>query len=209
MQVKKEKAIKVACKYWVKDYIMKPKLFLVLTSILIFFLFACERNRTEVANSGSDYSPLELSSEKILPNPASTPGGVNVASVASGSEKPLDPKALYEANCSACHQVSGKGVPAAFPPLDGSKYVTSDNTERMAAIMIYGLQGPITVLGAEYNSVMAPLGQLSDKELAAIATYVRNSWSNKAAPVEASLFKSVREKYGQRSMFNISELGAE
>ena len=76
--------------------------------------------------------------------------------------------------------------------------------------MVYGLQGPIKVLGKEYNSVMAPLGAtLDDEALSDIATYVRSSWSNKASKVSADVITNARKKYGSRSMFNIDELGRE
>jgi len=171
---------------------------------------ACERNRTEVAKSGQDYQSSVSFSEESGAKLSTLPADVHVASVAfQGEGAPLDGEALYAANCVACHQGNGKGVPAAFPPLDGSPYVTGDNLERMAAIMIYGLQGPIKVLGQDYNGVMAPLGRLKDQELAAIATYIRGAWSNKAGAVDVKVFQESRAKYGTRSMFNISELGEE
>lgn len=76
-------------------------------------------------------------------------------------------------------------MPGAFPPLDGSPYVTSTNVERMAAIMLYGLKGEIKVLDVNYNSIMLPQKQYKDEELAAIAQLQSDSsWSNKASGVE-------------------------
>ena len=110
------------------------------------------------------------------------------------------------ANCAACHQVTGQGVPGAFPPLAPSEYVTGDNVERLAAIMIYGLMGPIEVNGVTYNSVMAPLGAtLGDEELAAIGTYIRSNWGNSSSPVGADVFAGTRTKYGARGPFQITE----
>jgi mono/diheme cytochrome c family protein len=101
------------------------------------------------------------------------------------------------------------GVPNAFPPLVGSAYVVGDNLERLASIMLYGLIGPITVNGAEYNSVMTPFNHLSDDELAAIATHIRSSWGNSASAVEPQVFADQRARWGQRGQFRIEELGAE
>ncbi len=194
---------------------MKSKFLIkfVLPFLLVIALSfsACERNRTEVAQSGRDYhSPVEYSEGTQL---ALSSGDVNVAAVAvSGEASKPDGEALFIANCAACHQGNGQGVPAAFPPLDKSPYVTGDKLERLAAIMIYGLKGKITVLGQDYNGVMAPLGNLKDAELAAIATYIRSSWSNKAGPVEEKVFTEVRAKYGDfqtHGMFEISQLGEE
>lgn len=126
-----------------------------------------------------------------------------------GDEVP-DGKLLFSQSCAACHQLTGQGMPGAFPPLDGSPYVVGDNVDRMASIMLYGLQGPITVKGAQYNSVMAPLGgAFNDAQLAAIATYIRSAWTNKAGEVKADVFTKMRSKWGTRSMFTIQELGEE
>ena len=80
---------------------------------------------------------------------------------------------VYSANCVACHQANGKGIPGSFPALDGSKTVT----------------GPVaahidTVLNGRPGTAMAAFGkQLSDTEIAAVVTYERNSWSNKTGQV--------------------------
>lgn len=173
-------------------------------------LVACERQgRQEGAKSGAPLSAptYQPSSDATL---HTTSGSVTVAGVMPGDGAVLSGEALYQKNCSACHQITGQGVPGAFPPLDGSSYVTGANVERMASIMLYGLKGPITVKGNTFNSVMAPLGpQLKDEELAAIATYVRGAWTNKSGPVEAAVFAAMRSKWGTRAQFEISELGSE
>lgn len=134
----------------------------------------------------------------------------NIVEVAPKVGGALDGAKLFAANCSACHQMTGLGVPGAFPPLDGSEYVLSDKVDRMASIMLYGLMGPITVKGQNYASAMAPLGAtLKDDELAAIATYIRSAWSNKVGAVEATVFTEMRSKWGTRGPFTIEELGAE
>ena len=75
---------------------------------------------------------------------------------------------VYAANCVACHQASGKGVQGAFPALDGSKLVLGKQEEQIAIL-----------LNGKAGSAMASFKQLSDVELAAVATYTRNAWSNK------------------------------
>jgi cytochrome c oxidase subunit 2 len=75
---------------------------------------------------------------------------------------------VYGANCVACHQANGKGVPGAFPALDGS-------------LMVNGPQdGQIAILLNGKNAMPAWKGTLSDTEIAAVITYTRNNWSNKA-----------------------------
>ena len=76
---------------------------------------------------------------------------------------------VYQANCVACHQANGKGVPPAFPPLEGSKLVLGPQDGQIG-IVLNGKQG----------TAMASFKQLSDVELAAVLTYTRNAWGNKA-----------------------------
>ncbi len=76
---------------------------------------------------------------------------------------------VYASNCVACHQATGKGVPGAFPALEGSKLVLGKQEDQIA-ILLNGKPG----------SAMAAFKQLSDVELAAVATYTRNAWGNKA-----------------------------
>jgi cytochrome c oxidase subunit II len=75
---------------------------------------------------------------------------------------------VYASNCVACHQASGKGVAGAFPALEGSKLVLGKQ-EDLIALLLNGKQG----------TAMASFKQLSDVELAAVATYSRNAWGNK------------------------------
>jgi cytochrome c oxidase subunit 2 len=75
---------------------------------------------------------------------------------------------VYGANCVACHQANGKGVPGAFPALDGSQMVNGPQ------------DGQIAILLNGKNAMPAWKGTLSDTEIAAVITYTRNNWSNKA-----------------------------
>jgi cytochrome c oxidase subunit 2 len=75
---------------------------------------------------------------------------------------------VYAANCVACHQATGKGVAGAFPALEGSKVVLGKQDDQIA-LLLAGKQG----------TSMASFKQLSDVELAAVATYTRNAWGNK------------------------------
>ena len=103
-----------------------------------------------------------------------------------------DGKQLFNGLCVACHQVTGLGLPGVFPPLDGSEWVLGD--ERILAnILLYGINGELTVKGALYKSPMPAFGQQTDAELAALATHVRAAWSNKAEPINAKLFELERK----------------
>ena len=95
----------------------------------------------------------------------------------------LSGSALYAAKCAACHQSSGQGT-AAFPPLSGNPVVTSADPTNMIAVITNGRSGPLTVLGKTFNGTM-PMwkGQLSNADIAAVATFVRSSWGNNAPAV--------------------------
>jgi len=89
---------------------------------------------------------------------------------------------VYAANCVACHQANGKGTPPAFPPLDGSKVATGPKAGHMDI-----------VLNGKPNTAMQSFKQLSDTEIAAVITYERNSWGNKAGEVQPAEVKARRK----------------
>jgi len=107
-----------------------------------------------------------------------------VAAASSGSK-------VFAAACVACHQADGKGLPGAFPPLAGSDYLEAD-PKRAIGVVLHGLTGPVTVNGKEFNSVMPPMTQLSDTEIADVLTYVMNSWGNDFGVVTAADVAAVR-----------------
>lgn len=130
-----------------------------------------------------------------------SPGGeLELASGAPEEEAEVDLMKLGKrtyANCAACHQNNGQGVPGSFPPLDGSEWVTGSE-QRLARILLHGLKGEVVVKGETYNSVMPGWSQLNDEEIAGVMTYVRNSWSNEASEVSPDLVGEIREETGDR-----------
>lgn len=100
---------------------------------------------------------------------------------------------LFAGTCSVCHQANGAGLPGVFPPLAKSDFLNSD-PHRAVGIALHGLTGKVTVNGSEYNSVMPPMNQLNDDEIANILTYVLNSWDNKGGSVSAATVKAERAK---------------
>lgn len=123
---------------------------------------------------------------------------VHTAEVAAASTDELMAKgeAAYLANCAACHQPNGQGLPGAFPPLAGSDFLQGDRKQVMAAAL-FGLSGPITVNGVEYNGVMPSLGHLTDADLAAALTYVFRSWGNDGAAVGEKEVAALRAELGK------------
>jgi mono/diheme cytochrome c family protein len=117
------------------------------------------------------------------------------AAVATGAA--VDGRQVFTANCVACHQATGKGLPGVFPPLDGSEWVAGE-PRVVANILLHGIDGEITVAGNTFKGSMPSFQQLGDAELAAVASYVRGEWSNKAAPITPELFAGER-KAGTRT----------
>jgi nitrite reductase (NO-forming) len=100
---------------------------------------------------------------------------------------------LFKGTCSACHQDKGQGIPGVFPPLAGSDYLVADK-QRAIGIVLNGLTGKVTVNGEAYDSVMPPMSQLNDDEVANILAYTLNSWGNNAGTVTAEQVKAVRAR---------------
>ncbi|QXV67462.1 PQQ-dependent sugar dehydrogenase [Mucilaginibacter sp. 21P] len=104
---------------------------------------------------------------------------------------------LYRKYCISCHQPDGKGDGNLFPPLAGSEWVVGGpyGDKRMAIqTLLKGLQGPVTVKGHSYNSVMPSFSQLSDKEIAEVLTYIRSKFGNNASMVTAEEVKNTRKR---------------
>ncbi len=136
--------------------------------------------------------------------------------LASAPKGPVDPmvlgKRVFTANCAACHQPTGLGVPGAFPPLAGSEWVVSGDwhgDNHLVRVVLHGLQGPIDVEGKPFNGVMPPWQQLKDAEIAAVLTYIRNEWGNSAPPVSAEQVAKIRaETAGHPQPFTEADLKA-
>ena len=112
----------------------------------------------------------------------------------------VDGAQVFNANCVACHQASGKGLPGVFPPLDGSEWVSGD--ERVVAnILLHGIDGEITVTGNVFKGSMPSFKQLGDAELAAVASHVRSQWSNKAPAIQPELLAQERAVTGRDKPF--------
>ena len=111
----------------------------------------------------ADYAKWVEEQKKLMASKMDDPNKVwDQAGLIARGEK------VYAATCVACHQASGKGLPPAFPPLDGAKAVLGPKDNPVAV-----------VLAGRKGTAMAAFKSLSDVELAAVITYTRNSWTNK------------------------------
>ncbi|HKT31627.1 MAG TPA: multicopper oxidase domain-containing protein [Gammaproteobacteria bacterium] len=100
--------------------------------------------------------------------------------------------ALYSANCSACHQPTGTGLPGAFPPLKDNPVVQDPNPTKQIATILHGLHGQ-NVMGTVYPSPMPAFKNvLNNVQIADIVNHERSSWGNHGKPVTAAEVKAVR-----------------
>ncbi len=125
-------------------------------------------------------------SDKVYLPEGSTPQtmpdrGQPLAPAANKAERIKRGENVFTANCTACHQANGQGIPAAFPPLAGSDFLNADKTRAIKTV-IHGLHGEVTVNGQKYNSVMPALA-LNDEDVANVLTYVYHSWDNNGSEV--------------------------
>ena len=107
----------------------------------------------------------------------------------------------------SCHQAQGQGVANQYPPLAGSRWVIGE-AEVTRRILLHGLQGPIEVLGKTYNGNMPAFArQLSDEQIAAVITYIRQAWGNEASAVDtASVTRSREATKDQREPYRAEEV---
>lgn len=119
-------------------------------------------------------------------------------------------KTIYmkDGYCNTCHQANGKGLTGSgFPPLAGTNWVMGSE-ERLIKLVLKGLYGPIEILNKKYPGQvpMTPFGEmLNDEEVAAVLTYVRNSFGNKASAITPEKVKLTREAVKNKTGFYTPE----
>lgn len=115
-----------------------------------------------------------------------------------------------EGYCATCHQENGKGLSATgYPPLAGSPWVTG-SPDRLIKLVMHGMYGPIEVLGKQYAGqvpMTAYGGLMTDEEMAAVLTYVRNSFGNQAGLIKPEQIDVIRTMTaGREGMYRAEEL---
>lgn len=109
-------------------------------------------------------------------------------------------KTVYMTVCFACHQPTGLGLPPVFPPLTKSEYVNGP-AERMAAMILKGNAGPMTIEGKPYNNIMpGQEAMLTDEKIAAVMTYVRSNFGNTSPAVAVDVVVAARKKFIDRKI---------
>ena len=143
--------------------------------------------------------PGSATAKKLAAAPAVDTAAIDAAPV---EDTPIDPAVMELGKaqflvCGACHGQNGEGGPIG-PPIAGSEWVTGP-VSNLIRIQLRGLQGPITVAGKEYNfpAGMAALAYQNDEQIAAVLTYIRNSFGNKAPAVKPEQVAALRSEVGK------------
>lgn len=151
--------------------------------------------------------PGSATSEKLAAAPAVDTSAINEA---GDPDAPIDPAVMElgkqkYVTCMGCHGMNGEGGPIG-PPLAKSEWVTGP-ISNLIRIQLRGLGGPITVNGKEYTfpAGMAALSYQTDEDIAAVLTYVRNSFGNKASAVTPDQVKALRSEVG-KPMLTVEDL---
>ena len=116
--------------------------------------------------SADDYAKWLAEHKKAMASAGDTGQALDQKELIARGEK------VFAANCAACHQANGKGVPGTFPALDGSKVVTGPKDGQIKTV----LNG--VVKNGQPTAMPAWKDTLSDTDIAAVITYTRNAWSN-------------------------------
>jgi len=120
--------------------------------------------------------------------------GGTTASVSPPDDKTMNAgKAIYADSCSGCHQAEGKGIPRMFPPLAGNANVKSSDPTTVIRVILEGARTVPTDPRPTASTMPAYGWKLDDKQVAAVATYVRNAWGNAAPAVSADQVAKMRK----------------
>jgi nitrite reductase (NO-forming) len=141
--------------------------------------------------SGKQVDETYLSEKVASLAPVSAAVQASAAGTLTTDQQIKAGEVLFKGTCSTCHQDTGMGLPDVFPPLAGSDYLLADS-KRAIGVVLNGLAGPVTVNGKTYTSVMPPMSQLNDDEVANILTYALNTWGNKGGVVTSKQVQAVR-----------------
>ncbi len=120
-------------------------------------------------------------------------------------------RSKFEEVCALCHNVDGAGKPNQAPPLAGSEWVQG-SPNQLIRIPLSGLTGPVQVKGQVFTGAtqaMPAMGAtMTDEQLAAVLSYMRSSWGNKASPITPEQVKAIRAQVGNRGPWTADELKA-
>ncbi|GMT45159.1 MAG: hypothetical protein IEMM0006_0991 [bacterium] len=97
---------------------------------------------------------------------------------------------IFKEKCAVCHQLTGTGVPGAFPPLKGSDFLKA-NIKGAISVVLNGYNEPVTVNGVRYSMPMPPQVD-NHKDAVAVVNYILNAWGNNYGTVTMADAKAVK-----------------
>lgn len=146
-----------------------------------------------ITNSTSQMSDDDLNAIAVYLKDSRPSDGSKPQALAAGDATMRAGAAIYKDACAACHKDNGSGETHLFPKLAGSAIVQSDDPATLAHVVLNGARA-VGTAGAPTAPAMPGFDwRLSDAQIAAVLTYIRNSWGNAAPAVAASAVKSQRE----------------
>ncbi|MGC2782030.1 MAG: cytochrome c [Bradyrhizobium sp.] len=147
-----------------------------------------------VENSTSRMADADLKAMAVYLKTRGAAGSPAPGALAAGDSRMKVGEAIFVDTCAACHVRSGEGIPRVFPKLAGATIATQDDPASLIHIVITGGQGAATATHPTAPTMPSFGFRLNDEQIAAVVTYVRNSWGNAAAPVTADAVKAIRGK---------------
>jgi mono/diheme cytochrome c family protein len=152
----------------------------------------------EISNSSSQMTDADLHAVATYLKQQPDSGTTRPAAVAANDAAMKVGSAIYIDECSACHAAKGDGVPGLIPALAGSASVQSQEATSLLHVLLRGTRS-VGTKGAPTAAAMPPFDWLlTDDQVAAVTTYVRNAWGNAAPPVSAGDVSKVRESLARR-----------
>lgn len=142
--------------------------------------------------SGKEVDSVYLGDKAVSQAPVREAAVAAASGTLTPAQQAAAGKTLYNGTCSVCHGDAGAGMPGVFPPLAKSDWIAGHSVDEVIAVVLNGLSGPVKVNGEDYNSVMPPMSQLTDDEVANILTYVLQDMNGNASVVSTDEVAKVR-----------------
>lgn len=157
------------------------KTVLIITGLVLFTIVLAQTKNPPAKKTATQKAPAAKTGTKAAP----ATGNTLQATIAEG-------KKVYMQTCVSCHQLDGGGVQNLNPPLIKTSYVLGDKI-KLAKVVLNGMSN-VEIDDESYHNVMPPMNYLTDKQIADVLTYVRNSFGNKASAVTEKDVKTARGK---------------
>ncbi|NKI30370.1 DUF7133 domain-containing protein [Croceivirga thetidis] len=150
----------------------------------------------------NEESFLELKESVLLTNTRSLMDSISMIELVQNEDFKIGEdgltrgRLLYNANCATCHGPDGRGLENLAPPLLNSEFV-SDKKERLVAIMLYGMHGPLTVNDKDYSFLNAMPGigsneNLTNENIRDIGNFIRNAFTTSPQNINEQMVDSLR-----------------